>query len=103
VLLLLDYWPLKRIGDQRTFWRMLLEKLPLFALSAAQSIMALALQVQSPESLGQLPFLWRIENALVSYLIYIWQMFWPANLALFYPHPDDQLAFWQIAFAAAFL
>src|SRR5436305_4722315 len=63
ILLLLDYWPLKRIGDQRTFWRMLVEKLPLFALSIGPSIMALALQVQSPASIDQLPFLWRVENA----------------------------------------
>src|SRR5437763_656797 len=101
VLLLLDYWPLKRFGDQKTFWRLLVEKIPLFTLSAGPSIMALALQVQSPASIGQLPFLWRVENALVTYVTYILQMFWPANLAVFYPHPDDRLALWQVALAAA--
>src|ERR1700716_284915 len=103
VLLLLDYWPLKRIADGRSFRRMTLEKLPLFALSAASSIVAFALQVQSPESVGQLPFSWRLENALVTYVTYIWKMFWPANLAVFYPHPDDRLALWQVAVATAFL
>jgi len=103
VLLLLDYWPLKRIADRRSFWRMTFEKLPLFALSAASSIVAFALQVHSPTSVGQLPFGWRLQNALVSYVTYIWQMLWPANLAVFYPHPDDRLAFWQVALAAAFL
>src|SRR5256885_9385675 len=103
VLLLLDYWPLKRIADGKSFRRMTLEKLPLFALSAASSIVAFVLQVQSSESVGQLPFGWRLQNALVTYVTYIWQMFWPANLAVFYPHPDNRLAVWQVALAAAFL
>ena len=112
VLLLLDYWPLNR--GQRTeargqkfnaeIWRKLIvEKLPLFGLSAASSIVAFALQVQSTESVGQLPFGWRLQNALVTYVTYIWQMFWPANLAVFYPHPDDHLALWQVALSALFL
>lgn len=103
VLLLLDYWPLKRIADSKSFRRVTFEKLPLFALSAAASVVAFALQVQSPVSVGQLPFVWRLQNALVTYVTYIWQMFWPADLAVFYPHPDNHLAFWQVALAAAFL
>jgi tetratricopeptide (TPR) repeat protein len=103
VLLLLDYWPLERIADRRSFWQMLFEKLPLFALSAVSSVVALALQVQSPESVGQLPFGWRLQNALVTYVTYIWQMFWPANLAVFYPHPDDHLTLGEVALAALFL
>ncbi|HWY50059.1 MAG TPA: tetratricopeptide repeat protein [Chthoniobacterales bacterium] len=112
VLLLLDYWPLDRVQGAQVrgqkskiqIWRRLvLEKLPLFMLSAGASIVAFALQVHSPASVGQLPFSWRLQNVLVSYVTYIWQMFWPANLALFYPHPDDQLALWQVALAAAFL
>jgi len=112
VLLLLDYWPLARgqraeVRGQRfkaEIWlKLVVEKLPLFALSAAASIVAFALQVQSPASVGQLPFFWRLQNALVTYVTYIWQMFWPANLAVFYPHPDNHLALWQVALAAAFL
>jgi Flp pilus assembly protein TadD len=112
VLLMLDYWPLARgqrseVRGQRfkaEIWlKLVVEKLPLFALSAASSIVAFALQVQSPSSVGQLPFFWRLQNALVTYLTYIWQMFWPANLAVFYPHPDNHLALWQVALAAAFL
>src|SRR5438105_8374935 len=83
VLLLLDYWPLKRIANTKSFWQMTFEKLPLFALSAASSIVAFALQVQSPVSVDQLPFGWRLQNALATYVIYIWQMFWPTNLAVF--------------------
>ncbi len=112
VLLLLDYWPLNRsqkseIRGQKSqpqVWLgLVIEKLPLFMLSAASSIAALALQVQSSESVGQLPFGWRLQNALVTYVTYIWQMFWPANLAIFYPHSDNRLAVWQVALAAAFL
>ncbi len=44
-----------------------------------------------------------INNAAVSYVAYIWQMFWPARLAAFYPHPNDQLPFWQVLLAIAFL
>jgi Tfp pilus assembly protein PilF len=50
-----------------------------------------------------LPFTWRFNNAVVSYVAYIWQMFWPVRLAAFYPHPNDQLALWQVLLAIAFL
>jgi Tfp pilus assembly protein PilF len=103
VLLLLDYWPFNRLRDLKSLWRLTLEKVPLFVLSIASSMIALALQVQSPSSAGQLPFAWRLENAIVSYFIYIWKLFWPAKLAVFYPHPDDHLALLRVALAAAFL
>jgi len=103
VLLLLDYWPFKRIVDSRSFWRMTFEKLPLFALSIASSIIAFLLQERSTGSIAQLPFIWRLQNALVSYVTYIWQMFWPADLAVFYPHPEDHLALWQVIISAAIL
>ena len=105
VLLLLDYWPLNKGQkfNMEIWWKLIIEKLPLFALSGAASIVAFALQVQTPVSVGQLPFGWRLQNALVTYVTYIWQMFWPANLAVFYPHPDDRLPLWQVALAAAFL
>jgi tetratricopeptide (TPR) repeat protein len=105
VLLLLDYWPLNKGQkfNMEIWWKLIVEKLPLFALSGAASIVAFGLQVQTPVSVGQLPFGWRLQNALVTYVTYIWQMFWPANLAVFYPHPDDRLPLWQVALAAAFL
>ena len=105
VLLLLDYWPLNRAQKfNAKIWRdLMVEKLPLLGLSLGSSIVAFALQVQSTESVGQLPFGWRLQNALVTYVTYIWQMFWPANLAVFYPHPDDHLALWQVALSALFL
>ena len=51
----------------------------------------------------QLPFLTRIGNAFVSYLVYIWQIIWPANLGVFYPYPQNGLPLWQPAVAAAIL
>jgi protein O-mannosyl-transferase len=103
VLLLLDYWPLKRIGDAKSFWRMTSEKLPLFGLSIASSIITFILQERSTGSIAQLPFGWRFQNALVSYVTYIWQTIWPTDLAVFYPHPENHLAVWQVVISAAFL
>jgi tetratricopeptide (TPR) repeat protein len=103
VLLLLDYWPIQRITGFRSLWRMTLEKLPLFGLSLAISTVALALQVHAPTSVGQLPFLWRLENAVLGYVIYSWQIFWPLDLAVFYPHPDNRLPLWQVLLAGSFL
>ncbi len=51
----------------------------------------------------QLPLASRLNNAAVSYVAYIWQMFWPTRLAAFYPHPNDQLLVWQVVLAIAFL
>jgi protein O-mannosyl-transferase len=101
VLLLLDYWPLKRFSEKRT--RLVLEKIPLLALAAPSCIATLLIQHYAKASMDQLPFAWRLNNAAVSYVAYIWQMFWPAQLASFYPHPNDQLPLWQVLLASAFL
>jgi protein O-mannosyl-transferase len=112
VLLLLDYWPLKRIKarrqksdvrDQRSLLALVVEKIPLFALSAISCVATLLVQRQGPAAIDQLPVVWRLNNAFVSYVTYIWQMFWPARLAVFYPHPNNQLASWQIILALLFL
>jgi Flp pilus assembly protein TadD len=131
VLLLLDYWPLGRIRSQRSDVRrqrprlsslafanqpsrkatarqavvsgLVKEKIPFFALSALSCAATFLAQVYSTEAIEQLPFMWRLNTAAVSYIAYIWQMFWPARLAAFYPHPNDQLPFWQVLLAIAFL
>lgn len=103
ILLLLDYWPLQRLTDLKSLRQRVIEKLPLFALSIASSILTYVLQEQSMSSIPQLPFAWRLENAIVSYLIYIGQVFWPGNLAVFYPHPEDSLTLWQVVLAAVLL
>jgi len=103
VLLLLDYWPLGRLRDRKSLWQLTIEKLPLAALSVASSAITFVIQIRSNESIEQLPFAWRFENALVTYVTYIRQIFWPVDLAVFYPHPDDRLAFWQVGIAAIFV
>ena len=118
VLLLLDYWPLSRfsapgfakargkpvIGNQWAIVsRLITEKIPLLGLSAVSSVITWLTHLQTAGSKYQLPFTWRFNNALVSYVAYVWQMFWPVRLAAFYPHPNDQLAVWQVLLAIAFL
>jgi Flp pilus assembly protein TadD len=108
VLLLLDYWPLGRFqfgqsggtdSQQRSLaFRLLLEKIPFFVLSAALSIVTYLVQQSRGvlPSLGSFPLTPRIANALVSYVIYIRKMIWPDCLAVFYPHPS-RLSWWQVA------
>jgi protein O-mannosyl-transferase len=94
VLLLLDYWPLDRIRGQ--FWKRVWEKIPLVALSAISSIATLVAQKGAVGWTEDLPILERINNAIVSYVFYIWQIFWPTRLAVFYPHPENALPLWEI-------
>jgi protein O-mannosyl-transferase len=100
VLLLLDYWPLERFCGERS---LLVEKVPLVALSTVSCAATLLAQRYSPGATDQLPLAWRLNNAAVSYVAYIWQMFWPVRLAPFYPHPNDQLPLWQVVLAVLFL
>ena len=94
VLLLLDYWPLDRIKGQ--LWKRLAEKIPLLALSAVSSITTFLVQKGAVGRTEELPVLERINNAVVSYVLYVWQMLWPVNLAVFYPHPENRLLLWEI-------
>jgi tetratricopeptide (TPR) repeat protein len=85
--LLLDIWPLRRFQtDPR---RVIFEKIPLFCVAAAASVATYLVQKGGGtiSSLDELPFTLRIENALISYLTYLTKLFWPANLAVFYPYP----------------
>jgi tetratricopeptide (TPR) repeat protein len=102
-LLLLDYWPLGR-WLTATPGRLILEKVPLVALSAASAVITLIVQQGggAVSSLSEVPFHFRLENAVVSYLDYLCQFFWPAKLAVLYPYASD-LAAWQVLGAAAVL
>ena len=101
VLLLLDFWPLGRI---RSIFHLVWEKIPLFILSTASSVVTLFVQ-QSGGTLGSLDVYSlsvRIANALVSYVSYLIKMMWPFHLAVFYPHPG-MLPFWKVAGASLLL
>jgi tetratricopeptide (TPR) repeat protein len=104
VLLLLDYWPLRRFqairaGGGRQLSEIIAEKIPLIALSAVSSIVTFLAQRGAIGWTEQLPVSARISNAIVTYVVYIWQMLWPAKLAVFYPHPEHRLPIWAITLA----
>lgn len=103
VLLLLDYWPLQRFAGRSSTKRLILEKIPLFALSAAAGFVTLWVQQSSVAHTEQLPLVWRMGNGLVSCVIYVKQMIWPVGLAVFYPHPGDQVPVWEIGLAIVLL
>jgi len=104
VLLLLDVWPLRRlhfpftcfnktlpddVGRREIAWpHALWEKLPLFFLAFLSIVITYLAQMSwnAVGSLEMFPLNIRIANALISYVHYIVKMFWPANLAFFYPY-----------------
>jgi hypothetical protein len=104
ILILLDYWPLKRFESKKNnliLWQ-LKEKIPFFVLSAVFSIVTF--YAQYPDKSGfvrDFPFSLssRIANALVSFVTYLEKIFWPHDLIFFYPF-SNQLAVWQIWGAA---
>jgi tetratricopeptide (TPR) repeat protein len=104
VLLLLDVWPLGRVGKTPR-GRLVLEKAPLLALVALSSVITFfaqraegAVQPLQTYTLGV-----RVANALVAYVAYIGKLFWPARLSPYYPHPGDDIPGWQPAAAFAAL
>ncbi len=101
VLLLLDYWPLNRWP--KGFTRLAIEKLPLLVLSAA-SCVATILAAKNAVAVGAtFPFLTRAANAVVSCVVYLKQMLWPANLVVMYPFPRHGVPWWDLALAAVVL
>jgi tetratricopeptide (TPR) repeat protein len=112
VLCLLDAWPLGRfagVSGPRAVARraadLLLEKLPLLALSAAASAITYAVQ-ESVGAIGigaQIPLAMRWTNALDSLRIYLAQSVWPSGLAVYYPHPLGGLGLPRLAAGAALL
>jgi len=97
VLLLLDYWPLGRMRDSHSLRRLVLEKLPMLALSAVSCVVTSLAQGGAIQSIDQFPLDVRLQNALVSYAVYLRQFFYPVGLAVFYPHPEKSLPLWQTA------
>jgi tetratricopeptide (TPR) repeat protein len=94
LLLLIDFWPLGRAHFPKLLW----EKAPLVALSAADSLVTYLVQGTAVQAI---PFDFRLRVAAVAPWIYIREMFWPAGLAVFYPL--HSVAGWQAAMAALML
>jgi protein O-mannosyl-transferase len=100
VLLLLDYWPLRR----KDLLHLILEKLPWLALTIAScAVTQFAQQKLAAASLKDCPLAWRVANVVVSYVVYLRQFIDPRDLAAFYPHPQNTLPIATIVCAALLL
>jgi len=97
VLLLLDYWPLRRSGSPAQW---VLEKVPLFILSFAAAVANYLAPSKPMLEAGAYTLPHRLANAIVNYKLYLDQMFNPSRLAAFYPVQIDQPA-GKVALAAA--
>ena len=120
VLLLLDYWPLHRLAGPlsadeyyranihsqfpfKPVLRLVVEKLPFFLLAMGSSIFTFhSQQAVGAASLLHVSLPARIGNALASYAAYILNLFWPVDLAVFYPY-HMTLPVWQVAGALVLL
>jgi tetratricopeptide (TPR) repeat protein len=110
VMLLLDYWPLRRQqrldtrGQLSVLRNLVVEKLPLFALVAASAVITFLAQSHegAVRTFADAPVALRLSNALVSYAKYLLLTFWPNNLAVYYPFAPTGILAWQII-GAAFL
>src|SRR6185312_16418550 len=103
VLLLLDYWPLKRLtesGNHLVLRRCILDKIPLLLLSAATCLITVLAQ---HEAVSTLPLSLRLSNAAVSSIIYLRQMVFPSGLVVLYPFPEHGLPYPEILFACGLL
>ena len=98
VLLLLDYWPLNRIQNFKfdiLNLKILLEKIPFFALAAAASAVTFLVQ-KTAGAFWQSPLPTRLANAALAYVRYVSKLFWPADLAIVYPYPHH----WPVLYVA---
>jgi protein O-mannosyl-transferase len=116
VLLLWDYWPLERMFARsapglapgaptaRSFGYLVREKLPLFVLAAADSVVTAIAQRggNAVRTFSEAPVQLRLENIFVSYVRYVGTAFWPSRLAPMYPRPDS-LPAWEVVGAVALL
>jgi Flp pilus assembly protein TadD len=122
LLLLLDYWPLNRLMAQapirgrpkaksappahkQSTYRCLLEKIPFLVLSVVSSIITFLTQKSGGiiYDTKTVPLTDRAGNAFLSYARYIGKLFWPHNLAVFYPFDVGSFVFWQVAMSLVLL
>src|SRR6202040_4140329 len=111
VMLLLDYWPLRRFEltsrkeVATKLWLLVREKLPLFALVAASAVITSIAQSHAGavRTFTDFPIALRLSNALVSYAKYLLLAFWPNDLAVYYPYTGTDIPAWQIIGAALLL
>lgn len=103
VLLLLDVWPFDRARRARGGWgKLVLEKLPFFALSIASAMLTWWAQSAggAVQSLELIPLEWRFLNVVLSYGRYLLHTVWPVDLIVHYPHPGPTIALRDVALSA---
>jgi protein O-mannosyl-transferase len=122
LLLLLDYWPLGRFDSHQTIkassrqkrqsspapdkrrilYRAIIEKIPFIAFSVVSSVITFLVQRSGGAMVGidVLPLKLKFANAFLSYARYISKMFWPQNLAVFYPFDVRTIQSWQVVLCA---
>ena len=116
VLLLLDYWPLNRFapptpapavtgnGDSlknhSVPWRLIIEKIPLLALTGATCVATMVFQ---KDFIVPLPLTLRIGNAVVFYVVYLRQMLCPSGLAVLYPFTIGDVGISEVALSLVLL
>jgi tetratricopeptide (TPR) repeat protein len=116
VLLLLDYWPLNRFGwqagkpvpiDERraNLHMIMMEKIPFFVLAGTSGAITFLVQRAGGAVMNMrvLPLEDRVANAFLSYARYTGKMFWPQDLAAFYPFDAGRFEFWQIVMSVLLL
>src|SRR4051812_17726319 len=120
-LWLLDYWPLGRLrsGEQfdgknseitgsivakrRSISWLIIEKLPLLVMSAAGAVVTMKAQQAGGAVTVRYSLLAHLQNAIVSYVLYIWKAICPARLAALYPYPTDGWPARVVVLSALFL
>jgi Tfp pilus assembly protein PilF len=107
VLLLIDYWPLRRVGQAsgpRAWRRLLVEKVPFLALSAASSIVTFLVQTKAGTvaAVTAVPLSARLANVSVSYIAYLEKALVPVGLSPLYRF-SFHLPAWQVAGSALLL
>lgn len=109
VLLLLDFWPLKRLkltlnqasGQTSNLLLLIREKIPLLVLVAISSILTLiAQQSVALRTLESFPLQARVANAFISYASYFGKAIWPLRLSVFYPYQEASISLWYASEAA---
>ena len=101
LLLVLDYWPLRRFFKEKVN-RLVVEKLPFLGLALASSLVTFVVQRQvAVVKLDQLSLPLRLANAVTTYIAYLGKTFWPTKLAFFYPHPITHPSYVVVSCAVA--
>ena len=113
VLLLLDFWPLKRWNfdpqkgknKSEELAALVFEKIPLFILTTIASFATYLIQRGdgAVKSLELFSLQARFNNAMVSYMEYLGKTLWPTKLSIYYPHPGNEISLWQVAICAIIL